>query len=162
MLISLRAFPLLACFAVSVGLLGCQEPSSPAPTDDALTQIQQFDLQRLPNAEWAFVDGVLQLSFCRNRDNDRLLASAEELRRWRLIGEVSAFPPGRAEGLALLADFYRQYGVLLYQQSGTVSAQYYRVLVPAHEQRQGSIFNALASVGRDRRICFSAVEQGGH
>jgi hypothetical protein len=89
------------------------------------------------------------------------MAEAEELRTWRLIGEVTAFPARRHEGLEVLAEFYQQHDVLLWQQSGTVSSQFYRLVVPQGQQRNASIFNALASVGRDRRICFSAVDQGG-
>lgn len=141
-------------------LLACQ-PAAEAPQSPEAELIQALDLSLLPNQQWAFADGVLQLSFCRDRINDALMAEVDELRTWRLIGEASAFPPRRPEGLALLSEFYQDYEVLLWQQSGTVSAQFYRLVVPQGQQRNASIFNALAKVGRDRRICFSAVDQGG-
>lgn len=144
----------------SLFVIGCQPPSESAQTAEAAL-IEALDRSTLPNQQWAFADGVLQLSFCRDRINDALMAEADELRTWRLIGEASAFPARRPEGLALLSEFYQEYQVLLWQQSGTVSSQFYRVVVPQGQQRNASIFNALAKVGRDRRICFSAVDQGG-
>lgn len=141
-------------------LLACQ-PAAERPQTPEAELIQTLDISLLPNQQWAFADGVLQLSFCRDRINDALMAEADELRTWRLIGEATAFPPRRPEGLALLSEFYQEYEVLLWQQSGTVSSQFYRLVVPQGQQRNASIFNALAKVGRDRRICFSAVDQGG-
>jgi len=141
-------------------LWACQPATENSVSSDQAL-IEALDLSLLPYQQWAFADGVLQLSFCRDRINDALMAEADELRRWRLIGERTAFPARRHEGLELLAEFHQQYGVLLWQQSGTVSAQWYRLVVPQQQQRSASIFNALASVGRDRRICFSAVDQGG-
>lgn len=141
-------------------LWGC-EPAADRVASSEQALVDAIDMSLLPNQQWAFADGVLQLSFCRDRINDALMAEAEELRTWRLIGEVTAFPARRHEGLELLAEFHQQYQVLLWQQSGTVSSQFYRLVVPQGQQRNASIFNALASVGRDRRICFSAVDQGG-
>ena len=144
---------------LSCGLWACQP--APQRSDNAeLALILELDMSLLPNQQWAFAEGILQLSFCRNSSNDALLAEVDELRRWRLIGEVSALPPQRHDGLALLAEFYHQYEVLLWQQSGTVSSQFYRLVVPQGQQHRASIYNALAQVGRDRRICYSAVEQG--
>ncbi len=142
-------------------LLWACEPVTESADSNDIALIQALDLSLLPDQQWAFADGVLQLSFCRDRINDALMAEADELRRWRVIGEVTAFPARRHEGLALLAEFQQQYDVILWQQSGTVSSQFYRLVVPQGQQRNASIFNALASVGRDRRICFSAVDQGG-
>lgn len=149
---------LVALFSIT--LWACQ-PATDSADSSEQALINALDVSALPNQQWAFADGVLQLSFCRDRINDALMAEAEELRTWRLIGEATAFPPQRHEGLALLAEFHQQYDVLLWQQSGTVSSQFYRLVVPQGQQRNASIFNALASVGRDRRICFSAVDQGG-
>ncbi len=144
---------------LSSALWACQP--APQGTDNAeLALIQAVDLSRLPNPQWGLAEGILQLSFCRNSSNDALLAEADELRRWRLVGEASAMPPRRQHGLLLLAEFYQQYGVLLWQQSGTVSSQFYRLVVPQGQAQQASIYDALARLGRDRRICFSAVDQG--
>jgi hypothetical protein len=142
-------------------LLWACEPANERTETAQQALVNTIDMSLLPNQQWAFADGVLQISFCRDRINDALMAEAEELRTWRAIGEVTAFPARRHEGLALLAEFHQQYEVLLWQQSGTVSSQFYRLVVPQGQQRSASIFNALASVGRDRRICFSAVDQGG-
>lgn len=143
----------------SYGLWACQ-PASQATDSAELALIQALDLSPLPNPQWGLAEGVLQLSFCRNSSNDALLAEADELRRWRLVGEASAMPPRRQDGLLLLAEFYQQYGVLLWQQSGTVSSQFYRLVVPQGQAQQARIYDALARLGRDRRICFSAVDQG--
>jgi hypothetical protein len=151
----------LSLIALLSGLLWACEPISERTENPDQALLNAIDMSLLPNQQWAFADGVLQLSFCRDRINDALMAEAEELRTWRLIGEVTACPARRHEGLEVLAEFYQQHDVLLWQQSGTVSSQFYRLVVPQGQQRNASIFNALASVGRDRRICFSAVDQGG-
>lgn len=158
--LGLAPLQLCAVVLLSALVLGCG-PATERIDSTEQELVNAIDKSLLPNQQWAFADGVLQLSFCRDRINDALMAEAEELRTWRLIGESTAFPARRHEGLALLAEFHQQYEVLLWQQSGTVSSQFYRLVVPQGQQRNASIFNALAKVGRDRRICFSAVDQGG-
>ncbi|MDX1705823.1 hypothetical protein [Pseudidiomarina sp.] len=150
----IRLVPVLI---ILLSLAGCQPATEDATANPALQTVRQIDLSLLPNDQWELSSGVLQLSFCRDRINDALLAEREELRRWRVVGEVTAMPSRRIEGLEILADFYKEYDVLLWQLSGTVSSQFYRVAVPA-DQNGGNVFNALARIGRDRRVCFSALE----
>ncbi|RUO61884.1 hypothetical protein [Pseudidiomarina insulisalsae] len=142
---------------VGLTLLSACTPQ-PTPTDQgALDLVAEVNLQSLPNRDWQLSDGTLQLSFCRNRINDALLAEAEDLNRWRLIQEPSALPERRMEGLQQLADIYSEHGVLLWQQWGTVSSQSYRLAAPA-DAAEPSLVEALARLGRDERICFSALD----
>ena len=139
-------------------LSGCQ-PADDAErlTNQELALVQTLDQQQLPNQDWALSSAVIQLSFCRNRVNDALLAEGEELNRWRLVGERSAFPRQRQEGLEQLAELYHDHGVLLWQQWGTVSSQLYRIVYPSRYS-EPNVFNALASLGRDEKICFSSLD----
>lgn len=141
-----------------LGVAACQPATEDDADKPALEAVRQVDLSMLPNDQWEVSSDVLQLSFCRDRINDAMLAEREELRRWRLVGEVSAMPSRRVEGLEILADFYQNYDVMLWQLSGNVSSQFYRVAVPAG-QNGGNVFNALARIGRDRRVCYTALEQ---
>lgn len=135
-------------------LVACVPAATPDP--NALERVQRIDLLQLPNADWQLSAGSLQLSFCRNRINDALLATPDELNRWRLVQQPSAFPATRERGLVELADLYSEHDVLLWQEWGTVSSQSYRIVA-----RQGteppSLLNALARLGRDERICFSEI-----
>ncbi|MDN7124658.1 hypothetical protein J6I90_07180 [Pseudidiomarina sp. 1APP75-32.1] len=145
----------LPLFAALGLLVGC----SPATVSDdsALQRVQQVNLMHLPNADWKVSEGTLQLSFCRNKINDALLATEEDLNRWRLVQEPSALPQRRQRGLAELAALYSEHGVLLWQEWGTVSSQSYRVAT-AREKPMPSLLDALARLGRDKRICFSALD----
>lgn len=146
---------LLSAFSVLSLLVACTPATVPDKT--ALERVQQVNLLQLPNADWKVSEGTIQLSFCRNRVNDALLATEEDLNRWRLVQEPSALPQRRQSGLAELASLYSEHGVLLWQEWGTVSSQSYRV-VAAREQALPSLLDALARLGRDDRICFSALD----
>ncbi|MFC0444368.1 hypothetical protein ACFOD1_03560 [Pseudidiomarina halophila] len=134
-------------------LVACAPAATPDP--NALERVQRIDLLQLPNADWQLSKGSLQLSFCRNRINDALLATAEELNRWRLVQQSSAFPESRERGLAELAALYDEHNVLLWQEWGTVSSQSYRIVV--QQGATPSLLDALARLGRDERICFSEI-----
>ncbi|CUA83665.1 hypothetical protein [Pseudidiomarina woesei] len=122
-----------------------------------LQQVRDIDRQQLPGAGWALSNSVIQLSFCRDRVNTALLAEREELRRWRLVGETSAFPPGRDEGLQQLADLYMKHNVLLYQLSGNFGSQVYQLAYRPNEP-EPNIINAFAKIGRDTSICYSSLD----
>lgn len=142
---------------LSLLLNGCQ-PAPESVAESTIEQLIVLDQQQLPNAEWQLTVDTLQLSFCRSRTNEALLAASEELNRWRLVAESSAFPRQRREGLEALAKFAREYNIYLYQEWGTVSSQLYRI---AYRQNEAvpNVFNALARIGRDRDICFSSLDQ---
>lgn len=147
----------LFVFVLIFFLLGCQ-PATEQTDTAVLAQLTELDQQQLPNAQWQLTADTLQLSFCRSRTNEALLAAADELNRWRLVAEASAFPRQRQEGLEALATFARDYNIYLYQEWGTVSSQLYRI---AHrsDETAPNVFNALARIGRDRAICFSSLDQ---
>lgn len=131
---------------------------SPAPEHELrLQQVRDIDRQQLPSAGWALSNSVIQLSFCRDRINTALLAEREELSRWRLVGEATAFPPGRDEGLQQLAELYEKHGVLLYQLSGNFGSQVYQ-LAYRPNRPEPNIFNAFAKIGRDTAICYSSLD----
>lgn len=142
-------------------LIACASLSActPQPANDASAAalIAEIDLLQLPNRDWQVSAATLQLSFCRNRVNTALLAEPGDLNRWRLTGEVSAFPDYRAEGLNQVANLYHEHGVLLYQEWGTQSSQFYRIAYP-YGETEPSVFDALARLGRDDTICFSALD----
>ncbi|EKE83884.1 hypothetical protein [Idiomarina xiamenensis] len=152
--ISLAAASLLVVSSLLLSACdGNQMPVSQGP-------VATLDARLLPNDEWQLSSQHIQLSFCRDRINEALLAEADELRRWRVVEQVTAFPPYRHEGLAELARFEQQYGLLLWQLSGNVSSQRY-ALVTAAAQPQASasdVFAALTTLSRDDAICYSAVE----
>ncbi|MGQ4276350.1 hypothetical protein ACQ5ES_04800 [Pseudidiomarina sp. E22-M8] len=137
-----------------LALVACVPASNPDAT--AVARVQSIDLLQLPNADWQLSKGSLQLSFCRNRVNDALLATAEELNRWRLVAQPSAFPAHRARGLAEIAALYSEHNVMLWQEWGTVSSQSYRI-VTKQDAAPSSLLDALARLGRDERICFSEI-----
>lgn len=144
-------------FVLILVLAGCQPAAEP---EDKSTQtlLTELDQQQLPTAQWQLTVDTLQLSFCRSRTNEALLASSEELNRWRLVAEASAFPRQRQEGIEALATFARDYDIYLYQEWGTASSQLYRIAYRTNEAAP-NVFNALARIGRDRSICFSSLDQ---
>ncbi len=150
--LSIRMF---AAFSLTA-LVACSPP--PVAEDAAaLDVVAQVNLQNLPNRDWQLSEGTLQLSFCRNKINDALLAEAEDLNRWRLVQEPSALPERRQLGLQQLASLYQKYDVLLWQEWGTVSSQGYRLAAPI-DAIEPSLIDALARLGRDDAICFSALD----
>ncbi|HET8816537.1 MAG TPA: hypothetical protein VFM61_03710 [Pseudidiomarina sp.] len=142
---------------IVVILAGCQ-PAIEQSDTNVLELLTELDQQQLPNAKWKLTSDTLQLSFCRSRTNEALLAASEELNRWRLVAEASAFPRQRREGLEALATFARDFNIYLYQEWGTVSSQNYRIAYRSDETAP-NVFNALARIGRDRSICFSSLDQ---
>lgn len=145
---------LTATFAVTL-LAGCSPPQSNSTSTPS--KVAELDLQLLPNQQWQLSNERIQLSFCRNRTNEALLADAAELRLWRLSGEITAFPDYRAEGLAALAEIFAEHDVLLWQESGTVSSQLYRLASPQDAEAR-SLFSAVARLNRDSSICYVAVD----
>lgn len=138
-------------------MLGACSPPPVAEDAPALDVVSEVNLQNLPNRDWQLSDGTLQLSFCRNKINDALLADAEDLNRWRLVQETSALPKRRMLGIQQLAAIYQEYSILLWQEWGTVSSQSYRLVAPA-DAPEPSLTDALARLGRDDAICFSALD----
>lgn len=135
-------------------LMAC-EPQSTG--DEAEQYVLSIDQLQLPTANWALSSAAIQLSFCRDRVNEALMAEADELNRWRLVGEQSAFPENRQEGLQQLIALYRQHDVLLYQLSGNFGAQWYRIAYRPN-QPEPNIIEAFAKIGRDSKICFSSLD----
>lgn len=157
--VSKHKAPLVVVTAFLVGVLsGCEPTPSQPEHRQAQRDIQKLDLLQLPNTQWSLSSESIQLSFCRNRYNESLQAERGDLNRWRLVGDVSAFPEYRQEGLELLGDLASDYDVLLYQQWGTFSSGLYRVAY-----RRGNsapnIFNIMARIGRDERVCYSQLDQ---
>lgn len=145
-----------SCVGAAVLLAGCVPPAPETP-ESALELVEQVNLQLLPDQQWQLSDGVIQLSFCRNRINESLMASEEELRRWRYAQDVSSLPKQRQEGLQHIAHLYAEHEVLLWQVWGTFSSQLYRVVAPVDADAP-SIHNALALLGRDPTICYSSLD----
>ncbi|RUO56142.1 hypothetical protein [Pseudidiomarina homiensis] len=153
---SLRGFSLLTFVMSSFALSACSPPPV-AEGAAALDVVAEVNLQDLPNRDWQLSAGTLQLSFCRNKMNDALLADAEDLNRWRLVQEASALPERRRLGLQQLAAIYQDHAILLWQEWGTVSSQSYRLAAPA-DAPPPSLTDALARLGRDDAICYSALD----
>lgn len=146
------------CLVLSgVVLSACGDKPRAPQAEMRLQQVREVDQQQLPSGQWAVSKSVIQLSFCRDRVNTALLAERDELSRWRLVGELSAFPPGRDEGLQQLAELYLQHDVLLYQLEGNFGSQLYHIAYRAN-QVEPNIFNAFAKIGRDARICYSSLD----
>lgn len=143
-------------FASLVVLAGCNPH---AGIDDAEQPVLQIDQLQLPTGNWALTSSAIQLSFCRDRTNEALMAEQDELNRWRLVGEQSAFPQNRREGLEQLVELYQAHGVLLYQLSGNFGAQWYRIAYRPN-QPEPNVIEAFAKIGRDSRICFSSLDDG--
>lgn len=135
-------------------VLGCEPQQAVDESEQYVTTIDQL---QLPTGNWALSGAAIQLSFCRDRVNEALMAEADELNRWRLVGEQSAFPENRPEGLAQLAELYRQHDVLLYQLSGNFGAQWYRIAYRPN-QPEPNVIEAFAKIGRDSKICFSSLD----
>lgn len=143
---------------VAVLLVGCSEPASNQLT---VAEVKGLDQQLLPNDNWQLSRATIELSFCRDRVNEALLASEAELRGWRLTGEPTAFPPYRSTGLEALAEVRAQTNVLLWQRQGNVSAQRYAVVNPASASRGAvadSVFPALVKLSSLPQICHAAVD----
>ncbi|MEX1221890.1 MAG: hypothetical protein WEA82_07255 [Idiomarina sp.] len=151
---------LLAVSAAMLALVlgGCSPPQNAANSTnvEAENRAAELDLQILPNQQWQLSRESIQLSFCRNRTNEALLADTAELRLWRLSGEITAFPDYRAEGLEALQRVFAEHDVLLWQESGSVSSQLYRLVSPEGAP-QRSLFSAIARLNRDSRLCYVAI-----
>ncbi|RUO65766.1 hypothetical protein SAMN06297229_0783 [Pseudidiomarina planktonica] len=154
-----RLVPAVSAAMTALLLLGCspQQSSESSVAAGAENRVAELDLQILPNQQWQLSRESIQLSFCRNRTNEALLADSAELRLWRLSGEITAFPDYRAEGLEALQRLFAEHDVMLWQESGTVSSQLYRLVSP-EGAKQRSLFAAIASLNRDSRLCYVAVK----
>lgn len=146
----------LLVFASSA-VIGCSEAGDVDAREQARQTVREIDQLQLPNGSWALSKGIIQLSFCRDRINSALLAESDELSRWRLVGDVSVFPPDRNEGLQQLADLYLAHDVLLYQLSGNFGSQIYQ-LAYRPNRPEPNIINAFAKIGRDASICYSSLD----
>lgn len=152
----------LACVISGVSLLlaGCSPAGGPASESGLDTTMQQLDRQLLPNENWRLSEAVIELSFCRTPVNEALLASEMELNNWRLTGDVTAFPPYRKDGLQQLQQILAEQPYLLWQTDGSVSAQRYRLVMPA-DMSKGDVaeqlFPAVATLASKRVICHTAV-----
>ncbi|MCP1339859.1 hypothetical protein NJR55_09675 [Idiomarina sp. M1R2S28] len=124
-------------------------------------EVKALDEQLLPNDNWQLSRATIELSFCRNRINEALLASEAELRGWRLSGESTAFPPHRSEGINALSKLFKQTGVLLWQAEGNVSAQRYHLVKPAKASKGevvDAVFPAVVSFSAIDEVCHAAVD----
>mgnify|MGYP001262535882 CR=1 FL=1 len=142
-------------------LSACSPSTSSSVTHD--NPIAQLDLVQLPNAEWRLSRAVIEVSFCRDRTNEALLASSSELNGWRLTGDVSAFPPYREEGIDALNEVLGEQPFILYQIDGSVSASRYRLAMPASKSAGAvaeQVFPAVAILAASERVCLSAVDEG--
>lgn len=152
-------FALMALLA----LVGC-EPQKTNTLKEG--EIISLDQQLLPNSEWQISRSVIELSFCRDRVNEDLLASESELRGWRGSGEPTAFPPYRDEGLEKLAELLSNQPMsgqptLLWQKDGNVSAQRYHVAMPASASKgelADAVFPMVAFLSSSDQICHVAVD----
>lgn len=145
---------------LSLLMVGCSPASTPAEQNGLETTMQRLDRQLLPNDNWRLSDAVIELSFCRNPVNEALLASEMELNNWRLTGDVTAFPPYRKDGLAQLQQILEGQPFMLWQTDGSVSAQRYRLVLPADMSRGDvaeQLFPAVATLASQRVICHTAV-----
>lgn len=145
---------------LSVVLVSCS-PAPQSTSESGLdTTMQQLDLQLLPNEQWRLSAAVIELSFCRNPVNEALLASQMELNNWRLTGDETAFPPYRKDGLQQLQQVLAGQPFMLWQTDGTVSAQRYRLVMPASASKGDvaeQLFPAVATLASKRVICHTAV-----
>jgi|TARA_B100000700_G_scaffold34466_1_gene33356 hypothetical protein len=145
----------------TVVLTACSPSSSRTVAQN--NPIAQLDLKQLPNAEWRLSRAVIEVSFCRDRTNEALLASESELNGWRLTGDISAFPPYRQEGLNALNEVMGEQPFILYQIDGSVSASRYRLAMPASKSAGAvaeQVFPAVATLAGSERVCLSAVDEG--
>lgn len=151
----------LPLFSLMV-LTACQpQPAPQQDSDQGLqTTMQKLDTQLLPNEQWRLSRAVIELSFCRSRTNEALLASEMELNGWRLTGQVTAFPPYRKEGLQALQKILADQPFLLWQRDGSISAQRYYLVLPAQHSRGDvaeQLFPAVATLAAADEICHTAV-----
>lgn len=155
-----KSYFVLLSVALASLLSACEPASEPAAEQQLETTMQQLDRQLLPNDEWQLSAAVIELSFCRNPVNEALLASEMELNNWRLTGDVTAFPPYRKDGLAALQEILANESFMLWQTDGSVSAQRYRIVMPAELSRGDvaeQVFPAVATLAAQRVICHTAV-----
>ncbi|WP_417665615.1 hypothetical protein [Pseudidiomarina sp.] len=138
-------------------LSGCEPRATDDSLDEATQRVHEIDTLQLPTGNWALSNSIIQLSFCRDRINQALMAEQDELNRWRLVGDISVFPSNRAEGLQQLIAIYKEHGVLLYQVSGNFGSQIFRIAYRPN-QPEPNIFNAFAKIGRDDSICYSSLD----
>ncbi|AAV81893.1 UNVERIFIED_ORG: hypothetical protein DFO82_0909 [Idiomarina abyssalis] len=139
-------------------LSGCGQEGT---TDLHSAEVKALDEQLLPNNNWQLSRATIELSFCRNRINEALLASEAELRGWRLSGESTAFPPHRSEGINALSKLFKQTDVLLWQAEGNVSAQRYHLVKPAKASKGevvDAVFPAVVSLSAIDEVCHAAVD----
>ncbi len=139
-------------------LSGCGQEGT---TDLHSAEVKALDEQLLPNNNWQLSRATIELSFCRNRINEALLASEAELRGWRLSGESTAFPPHRSEGVNALSKLFKQTDVLLWQAEGNVSAQRYHLVKPAKASKGevvDAVFPAVVSLSAIDEVCHAAVD----
>tara|TARA_R100000935_G_C2819716_1_gene159119 strand:+ start:1127 stop:1603 length:477 start_codon:yes stop_codon:yes gene_type:complete len=139
-------------------LSGCGQEGT---TDLHSAEVKALDEQLLPNNNWQLSRATIELSFCRNRINEALLASEAELRGWRLSGESTAFPPHRSEGVNALSKLFKQTDVLLWQAEGNVSAQRYHLVKPAKASKGevvDAVFPAVVSLSATDEVCHAAVD----
>lgn len=143
-------------------LSGCGQEGT---TDLRSAEVKALDEQLLPNDNWQLSRATIELSFCRNRINEALLASEAELRGWRLSGESTAFPPYRNEGLDALSRLFDKTDVLLWQAEGNVSAQRYHVVKPAAASKGDvvdAVFPAVVSLSSIEEVCHAAVDDSAY
>jgi hypothetical protein len=139
-------------------LNGCGQEGT---TDLRGAEIKALDEQLLPNADWQLSKATVELSFCRDRINEALLASKAELRRWRLSRESTAFPPYRQEGLGTLSTLFEETDILLWQVEGNVSAQRYHVVKPVGVSKgelADAVFPAVVAFSSMAEVCHAAVD----
>lgn len=139
-------------------LSGCGQEGT---MDLRSAEVKSLDEQLLPNNNWLLSVATIELSFCRDRINEALLASKAELRGWRLSGESTAFPPYREEGLNALSQLLNKTDVMLWQAEGNVSAQRYHVVKPASVSKgeiADAVFPAVVSLSAVDEICHAAVD----
>ncbi|MFD2632430.1 hypothetical protein [Idiomarina piscisalsi] len=144
-------------------LVGCKQQTTNTLKEG---EIISLDQQVLPNSEWQLSRSVIELSFCRDRVNEDLLASESELRGWRGSGEPTAFPPYREEGLEKLAELLSKQPMtgqptLLWQKDGNVSAQRYHVAMPANVSKgelEDAVFPLVAFLSSSDQVCHVAVD----
>ncbi|RUO79753.1 hypothetical protein CWI84_08960 [Idiomarina tyrosinivorans] len=147
--------------AMLLSALSACQPAAERQTTSEFDQVTRLDMRQLPNQQWQLSHAAIEISFCRDRINEALLAEPGELNRWRLLGEPSAFPPYRQEGLEKLAQLYQQQQLLLWQVAGTVSAQRYHLVAPASWSKGAvadAVYPAVASLGQRDDICHIKVE----
>ena len=147
-------FALVALLA----LVGCEQQTTNTLKE---SEIMSLDQQLLPNSEWQLSRSVIELSFCRDRVNEDLLASESELRGWRGSGEPTAFPPYRDEGLEKLAELLSDQKRLLWQKEGNIIAQRYHVAMPANVSKgelEDAVFPLVAFLSSSEQVCHVAVD----